>query len=159
MEDLMISKIKETNLHRTRYLLSHYSQFSAQCSPSIDLRVSCAVMDILSYHFMYRDVFTKEDRDLIDRCGTMLVPAVNQILEEIRSYPYEIVKTLYPVLYHFYFSLDGKAVDLVQLSRRLKEENLFLEEEALRSWLERGEQVFATLLFPNRMVAAFSAWG
>ena len=158
MEKLIITKIQETNLHRTRYLLSHYHQFSAQCSSSIDLRVSRAVLDILSYHFVHRDIYCQEDCDLIDHCGAILVPAVNQILEEIRFFPYEIAKTMYPVIYHFYFSPDGKATDLVQLSCRLEKESLFLEEEALRSWLDRGERAFSMLLFPNRMVAAMSAW-
>ena len=158
MECPPVLSIKEANLYRTKYLLSRYHQFAAQATSPVDTQVSCAVLDILGYHFLYRDVFTQEDRDLIDRCGIFLVSAMDHILEEIKNYPYEIVEKMFPVLFHFYFSPDGKAVDLTQLANRLQEENLFLEEEALRSWLDRGEKTFSALLFPNRLVVAISSW-
>lgn len=158
MECPPVLNIKEANLYRTKYLLSRYHQFAAQATSPVDTHVSCAVLDILGYHFLHRDVFTQEDRDLIDRCGVFLVSAINHILEEIKNYPHEIVEKMFPVLVHFYFSPDGKAVDLNQLASRLQEENLFLEEEALRSWLDRGEKTLSALLFPNRLLAATSAW-
>lgn len=158
MEYVPVLNMKEANLQRTKYLLSRYHQFAAQSTSAVDIQVSRAVLDILGYHFLHRDVFTQEDRDLLDRSGAFLVPAIDGLLEVIRNYPYEIVEIPYPVLYHFYFSQDGKAVDLIQLKNRLKEENLFLEEEALRSWLDRGESMFSALLFPNQLVAAISAW-
>ena len=158
MECLLVLNMKEANLHRTKYILSRYHQFAAQSTAAVDGQVSRAVLDILGHHFLHRDVFTREDQYLIDRCGVYLVPAIDHILEEIRNYPYEIVEIIFPVLFHFYFSPDGKAIDLMQLADRLQEENLFLEEEALRSWLDKGERTFAALLFPNRLVTAVSAW-
>lgn len=158
MECMPVLNMKEANLHRTRYLLSRYHQFAAQSTSAVDAQVSSAVLDILGYHFLHRDVFTQEDQELIDRCGVFLVSAIDHILEEIRNYPYEIVEIMFPVLFHFYFSPDGKAVDFTQLANRLQEENLFLAEETLRSWLDKGERAFAALLFPNRLVAAVSAW-
>ena len=107
---------------------------------------------------MYRDVYTPEDQELIARCGVFLVPAVNSLLAEIRNYPYEIIKNMYPVLYHYYFSPDGKAVDFTQLRTRLQEENLSLSEESLHMWLNRGERTMATLLFSNHLLTAVSAW-
>ena len=158
MDYLPVLNMKEANLHRTRYLLSRYHQFAAQSTSAVDTQVSSAVLDILGYHFLHRDVFTSEDQVLIDRCGVFLVSAIDNFLEEIKNYPYEIVEILFPVIFHFYFSPDGKAVDFVQLATRLQDENLFLEEEALRSWLDKGERMFAALLFPNSLVAAVSAW-
>lgn len=159
MEYTSVLRIEEANLCRTKYLLSRYHQFMAQVTSAVDTQISCTVLEILGHHFLYRDVFAQEDRDLIDRCGTFLVPAIDHILEEIRDYPPEVVEIMFPVLFHFYFSPDGKAVDFTQLADRLKEENLFLEEEVLRSWLDRGERAFSALLFPNRMVSAVSTWG
>ena len=158
MECMSVLNMKEANLHRTKYLLSRYHQFAAQSTSAVDTQVSSAVLDILEYHFLHRDVFTQDDQELIDRCGVFLVSAIDHILQEIRNYPYEIVEIMFPVLFHFYFSPDGMAVDFTQLANRLQEENLFLAEEALRSWLDKGERAFAALLFPNRLVAAVSAW-
>lgn len=158
MDCQSVLNIKEANLHRTRYLLSRYHQFASQSTTSVDVQISRAVLDILGHHFLYRDTFTPEDQVLIDRCGVFLVSAIDHILEEIRNYPYEIVEIMFPVIFQYYFSPDGKAVDFVQLASRLQEENLFLEEEALRSWLDKGERMFAALLFPNSLVAAVSAW-
>lgn len=158
MECLPILNMKEANLCRTKYLLSRYHEFVAQSTSAVDTQVSSAVLDILGYHFLHRDVFTQDDQELIDRCGVFLVSAIDHILQEIRNYPYEIVEIMFPVLFHFYFSPDGKAVNLAQLADRLQEESLFLTEEALCTWLDKGERAFAALLFPNRMVAAISAW-
>ena len=158
MECLPVLNMKEANLQRTKYLLSRYHQFAAQSTSVADTQVSRAVLDILGYHFLHRDVFTQDDQELIDRCGVFLVSAIDHILDEIRNYPYEIVEIMFPVLFHFYFSPDGKTVDFTQLASRLQEENLFLAEEALRSWLDKGERVFAALLFPNRLITAISAW-
>lgn len=158
MEYPSVSNINEANLYRTRYLLSRYHQFAAQSGTVADIQVSRAVLDILSFHFMYRNVYTQEDRELINRCGILLIPAIDCYLEEIKNYPYEIVKIVYPVLYHYYFSPDGKAVDYAQLQMRLQEENLSLSEEDLRIWLRRGERTFSTLLFPNPLLAAVSLW-
>lgn len=158
MDHLPITNMKEANHSRTKYLLSRYHQFVAQSATVADIQVSRTVLDILSCHFMYRNVYTQEDRELINRCGVYLVPAIDCYLEEIRNYPYEIAKIMYPVLYYYYFSPDGKAIDFNQLRNRLQEENLSLSEEDLRIWLNRGERTFSTLLFPNPLLAAVSSW-
>lgn len=99
MEHPFAVNLKTTNLQRTRYLLAHFPQYTSQSPLSLDEQTSKAVLEILAYHFQYRELFTQVDRDLIDHSGPLLVPAVKLALEEIREFPMDISRVLYPVLY------------------------------------------------------------
>ena len=100
---------------------------------------------------------TENDYLLLDRCGPLLSPAVFHAAEEIRGFPTEIGREVYPVLYWQYFSPDGMAVDIYQLLLRLQVEELGLTKEAVEARLVQGEKMMAALLFPDRFVVAMRA--
>ena len=155
MEHQSIINLREASLKRTRYLLTHLPQYTAQCPSSVDEQTSKAVLDILAHHYRYRETVSQADYSLIDRCGPLLVPAVRQTLEQIREFPYDIVAhILYPLLYHQYFSPEGIAIDCNQLSERLKNEEIVLDDKSLLDWLQKGDSVMSTLLFPNSILSA-----
>ena len=97
----------------------------------------------------------KADYSLIDRCGPLLVPAVRQTLEQIREFPYDIAHILYPLLYHQYFSPEGIAIDCKQLSERLKNKDIILDDASLLDWLQKGDLAISALLFPNSFLSDF----
>ena len=157
MEHPFAAKLRTANLQRTKYLLAHFPQYSSQSPLSLDEQTSKAVLEILAYHFQYREVFTQADRDLINHCGPLLIPATRLALEEMREFPVDLSSVLYPILYHQYFSPEGTAVDLTELLARLKVEELSLDEEKLRMRLQKGEQAMSALLFSNRFLSSLSA--
>jgi len=154
MEHQSIINLREASLKRTRYLLTHLPQYTAQCPSSVDEQTSKAVLDILAHHFRYRETVSQADYSLIDRCGPLLIPAVRLTLEQIREFPYDIAHILYPLLYHQYFSPEGIAIDPVQLSERLRNEEIVLDNETLLNWVQKGDSVMSTLLFSNSILSA-----
>jgi len=146
--------LESANLKRTQYLLSHYPQYRAEASEDLDLKTSQSVLDILSYSLADREQITDHDFDLIDRCGSLLPPALMKAAESIRYFPHEISSMAYPVLYHQYFYPDGIAISTEQLHRRLIEEGTKIDFFSLPNALLTSEKIMTSLLFPNRFVYA-----
>ena len=154
---IMSQAMEQAYLRRTQYLLKHYRDFHARQPPNLPLSVSQAVLEILSFSWAGMAWDTENDYLLLDRCGPLLSPAVFHAAEEIRGFPTEIGREVYPVLYWQYFSPDGMAVDIYQLLLRLQVEELGLTKKAVEARLVQGEKMMAALLFPDRFVVAMRA--
>lgn len=152
-----IKKLNQSNLMRTKHLLRNFSKYRALCPEGLEVQVSRAVLEILSFNLADREICTQSDFDLMDHCGSLLAPAIKGTVEEIRSFPFDVVSTIYPVLFHQYFDNDGPAIDPVQLRLRLIQEEIDLSVEEIQSYLLTGEQMMSTLLFPNKFVSAVRA--
>lgn len=157
MDYFSITNLDRANLQRTQYLLRRYPEFLAQTPPGLEAQISKAVLDILSFSLCTREVFTQDDRDLMDHCGSFLAQALLRAAEEIKAFPIAVASKIYPVLYHQYFASGGTAVDLAQLSARLEQEECLLSEVEIQNCLTDGERMMSALLFQNHFVAAVHA--
>lgn len=149
--------LSQANLQRTKYLLRNYPRYLAQCPKGLDISISKAIMDILSFSLGSREHYAKADCDLMDRCGSFLAPAIQETANEIKSFPIDISSKIYPVLYHQYFSPEGTAIDIDQLSRRLTGEDIDLPAGEICSYLSDGERMMSALLFPTHLLSAMRA--
>ncbi|MPM29254.1 hypothetical protein SDC9_75794 [bioreactor metagenome] len=157
MDCFSVTNLELANLQRTQYLLCRYPEFLSQAPTRLDAQISKAVLDILSFSLCDREVFTQDDRDLMDHCGAFLAPALLRAAEEIKSFPIAVVSKVYPVLYHQYFAPEGTAIDLEQLSIRIEQEDCSLSAEEIQNHLTAGERMMSTLLFQNHFVTAMHA--
>lgn len=152
-----IFHLKHANLLRTKYLLQNYPRYLSQCPKNLEIRVSKAVLEILSFSLSNRTEYGEYDRDLIDRCGPLLPPAIRATVNEIKQFPIDISSKIYPVLYHQYFAPEGTAVDFKQLLQRLDHEYNHLAEDDISLYLSNGERMMSALLFENRFISALDA--
>lgn len=152
-----IKRQKDVNLARTKYLLNRYPVFRAQIPQGLDLRISSAVLQILTFTLQERDVFTNRDCRLIDNCGPYLAPAMLETAGEIKRFPAEIAERIYPLLFHRYFDENGAAVSPEQLRKRLEPYGQKYGEDEIRKSLSAGEQMMAALLFANPFLTAMQA--
>ena len=152
-----IPKVKHANLLRTKYLLQNYPRYLSQCPKGLEIRVSKAVLEILSFSLSNRAEYDKYDCDLIERCGPLLPPAIQATVNEIKQFPIDVSSKIYPVLYHQYFTPEGTAVDFKQLLQRLDHEYNHLAEDDISLYLSNGERMMSALLFENRFISALDA--
>lgn len=157
MTHTSISMINQANLQRTQYLLQNYLRYLAQCPKGLDIRVSKAVLDIVSISLSNRTGYTEYDCNLIDRSGPLLAPAIWTTVNEIKQFPTDVSSKIYPVLYHQYFSPEGTAINFKQLFQRLEKEDIHLTKEDISVYLSNGEHMMSVLLFENRVISAMRA--
>ena len=142
---------------RAKYTLRDYAKYRAGCPNGLDIKISESVLEILSIHFSGCSRYSSADESLIERCGFLLVPAVNTAFDSIKSLPVSIMSEVYPVLYHQYFSPDGPAINSAQLAERLAAEGFLAHSGSISDLLGIGERIMASLLFPNRVIDALKA--
>lgn len=95
----------------------------------------------------------------MDHCGPLLAPAILHAAGEIKGFPPDVSRKVYPILYWQYFSPSGTAIDIPQLLQRLKEEDFSLTDEEVTQRLSDGEKMMSALLFPSSFVTAMRACG
>ncbi len=148
--------IMNANIKRTQYILSKHYTYSAQQSEQLDLQVSKAVLDILSFNISSRNLFSDEDIMLIDRCGPFLPPATLAAANIIKQFPTELSQVIYTVIYNQYFHNEGPAINLEQLLSRMDNEYVSTEENVY-SYLKIGECMLASIMFYNQFLSSMQA--
>ena len=157
MNSVSVDALEQANLSRTKYLLKNYYLFFKQSDNQPELKISKAVMEILSFALSGEEHYSAADEELIDSCGLFLAPAILGALEEIRTFPYEVFSKVYPILHCCYFHPDGPAVDIHQLAYRISQQALLLTHEEIKQNLEDGERMMSSLLFHNKMICAIKS--